>query len=72
MEDQERYMWFRKQHTLHAGRKRTWPELLCENQHVESGGVRDFDQDHYQPYWLWKQPMIIAGESETAVSEKWR
>ena len=54
--------WYRRQQALKPGSKRSFDEVNYTEQVENKVGAQRRSSDHFQPWWLYKQSGLSAGE----------
>ena len=61
-----------RQHTLPAGSKRNFDEVMYSEIARESAGNEQRERDHFKPWWLFKNDGIAAGLSIQSLENMWQ
>lgn len=68
----EKVMWYRKQHQLTPGSKRTFDEISYQETARSSTGKEERDQDHFKPWKIFRDDALAAGRKLQDIEAEWR
>lgn len=64
--------WFRKQQSASPGSKRKFDECVYEEAGTASTGDEEREQDHFQPWWLFRDQAKAAGTTLQVIEQNWK
>lgn len=64
--------WYRKQHAGVPGTKRRFDDCTYQESSINEGGIEEEEQDHFQPWWLFRDHGLGAGRSLQQLEQEFR
>ena len=63
--------WYRKQHVLNRGEKRSFDQVNLEEGTEVQTGTEEKEMDHYQPWWMFRDQGLAAHRGLEAIEKEW-